>query len=203
MAGSRTDATRARRQAILDAALACFSSLGYDGTTLADIRARARASTGSIYHHFDSKESIAAALYVQCVAETQEAGLRALARARSGRDGVAALVRSYVDWVVANPEKARFLLGTRHERFLDADEPVLADMNDRSHERAGRWYADRVAAGELPALEPAIVQALVLGPCRHWAGAWLRGTTRTTPAQAKRLIAQAAHAGLVALLPAR
>jgi len=55
------------------------------------------------------------------------------------------------------------------------------------------------AAGELPQLEPAMRSALVFGPCRQWAGSWLRGATSTTPEQAKRQIAAAALAALQAL----
>jgi AcrR family transcriptional regulator len=199
MPTARAETTRRRRQAILDAALECFSTLGYERTTLADIRTRAGASTGSIYHHFSSKEQIASSLYLQGVAETQEAGVAALLRTRSGKAGVAALVRSYVDWVVDNPDKARFLLTMRHEQFLDPDEPAIDELNEQVQERVKQWFADRVAAGELPDVDPGIRRALVFGPCRHWAGMWLRGAATTPPEQAKRQIARAAHAALQAL----
>jgi len=39
---------------------------------MADIRVRARASIGSIYHHFRSKEQLAAALYVEGLRDYQE-----------------------------------------------------------------------------------------------------------------------------------
>jgi AcrR family transcriptional regulator len=196
----RADATRRRRQAILDAALACFSDVGYDQTTLADIRQRAGASTGSIYHHFGSKEQIAATLYLDGVRQTQEAGLRAVLRTRTGRTGVAAQVNAYIDWVVAHPEMARFLFAMRHAPFLDEAEPTIDGLNRDVHARAATWIADRVAAGDLPDLEPAIRGAIVFGPCRHWAGSWLRGATTTTPEDAKRQIATAAYAGLRALV---
>ena len=193
---SRSEATRRRRQAILDAALECFSTIGYERTTLADIRERANASTGSIYHHFDSKEQIAASLYIESVRETQEAGLGALVRTRSGRAGVRAVVRSYIDWVTANPAKARFLLGMRHAPFLDGDDATIEHLNDDVGRRAAAWFADRVAAGELADLEPSIRRAILFGPCRHWAGAWLAGRTTTTPERAARALADAAYAGL-------
>ncbi len=197
---SRTASSHRRRQAILDAALECFSSIGYDRTTLADIRERAGASTGSIYHHFGSKERIAAELYLEGVRQTQDAGLVALLRTRTARTGVAAQVASYIDWVVEHPSYARFLFTTRHERFLEDDEPQIAAANVDVHRRAAKWVADRIAAGELPDIEPALRWALVFGPCRHWAGSWLRGTTSTSPDEAKRVIAVAAHAALVALI---
>ena len=68
------------------------------------------------------------------------------------------------------------------------------------HQRAAKWIADRVAARELPDVEPALRWALVFGPCRHWAGSWLRGTTKTAPEDAKRQISTGAYAALHALI---
>lgn len=197
--GGRAEATEQRRRAILDAALDRFSTAGYDQTTLADIRERAGASTGSIYHHFGSKEQIAASLYVEGVRRSQEAGVEALLRSRTARTGIAAQVEAYIDWVVENPAMARFLFGMRHAPFVGDEEATIATLNAEVHERAANWIAQRVEAGELPDIESALRWALVFGPCRHWAGAWLRGTTSTGPAQAKRQISTAVYAGLTAL----
>ncbi len=195
----RAEASRRRRQAILDAALECFSTVGYEHTTLADIRAAAGASTGSIYHHFGSKERIAASLYLEGIRQTQEAGLTALLRTRTARTGIAAQVASYIDWVVANPALAGFLFTMRHAPFLEDDEATIDSLNRAVHERAAQWVADRVAAGELPDVEPALRWAVVFGPCRHWAGSWLRGATSTSPEAAKRQLSVAALAALQAL----
>jgi AcrR family transcriptional regulator len=196
----RADATRRRRQAILDAALECFSTLGYEQTTLADIRQLARASTGSIYHHFESKEHIASSLYLDGVRETQQVGLEALLRTRTVRTGVAAQIGAYIDWVVEHPTMARFLFATRHAPFLEGEEGTIDVLNRDVHERAAKWLADRVAAGDLPDLEPAMRWAIVFGPCRHWAGSWLRGTTTTSTEEAKRTISKAVDAALRTLL---
>lgn len=197
---ARAESTRLRRQAILDAALECFSSIGYDQTTLADIRELAGASTGSIYHHFGSKEQIAASLYLDGVRQTQEAGLEALLRTRTARTGVAAQVAAYIDWVIAHRALATFLFAMRHAPFLGEDEGTIAALNRDVHDRAARWISDQVAAGELPDLDPTIRWAIVFGPCRHWAGSWLRGTTHVSPEEAKRQISAAAYAGLRALI---
>lgn len=198
--GSRADSTRWRRQAILDAALECFAAIGYDQTTLADIRERAGASTGSIYHHFGSKERIAASLYLDGIRQTQEAGLAALLRTRTGRTGIAAQIGAYIDWVVANPALATFLFAMRRAPFLDDDEPTIEALNADIHDRAAQWMKLRIAARELPDLEPALRSALVFGPCRHWAGSWLRGSTTTSPEAAKRQISTAVYAALQSLV---
>lgn len=46
------------RTALLEAALALFSSQGYRATSVRDIAERAGTSTGSVYHHFRDKEAI-------------------------------------------------------------------------------------------------------------------------------------------------
>jgi AcrR family transcriptional regulator len=46
------------RTALLEAALALFSSQGYRATSVRDIAERAGVSTGSVYHHFRDKEAI-------------------------------------------------------------------------------------------------------------------------------------------------
>ncbi len=46
------------RTALLDAALALFSSRGYRATSVRDIAEHAGVSTGSVYHHFRDKEAI-------------------------------------------------------------------------------------------------------------------------------------------------
>ena len=56
-----------RRRQILDAALACFLERGYLGTTIADIRRRSGATTGSIYHFFDGKGALAQALLTDAI----------------------------------------------------------------------------------------------------------------------------------------
>jgi hypothetical protein len=131
--------------------------------------------------------------------QTQTAGLEAVLRTRTARTGIAAQVGAYIDWVVEHPALARFLFTMRHAPFLDTEESTIAGLNEDIRDRAGKWISDRVDAGELPDIEPAMRWAIVFGPCRHWAGSWLRGATSTSPEQAKRMISTAAYAALEAL----
>ncbi|HEX2125260.1 MAG TPA: helix-turn-helix domain-containing protein, partial [Thermoleophilaceae bacterium] len=58
-------APRGRRGDILDAALLLFNEAGYNLTSVQEIAEAAEASVGSVYHHFDGKEDIAGAIYVE------------------------------------------------------------------------------------------------------------------------------------------
>ena len=54
-----------RRRDLLEAALVCFSAHGIEGATVEMILARCGASIASLYHHFGSKDGLAAALYLE------------------------------------------------------------------------------------------------------------------------------------------
>jgi AcrR family transcriptional regulator len=192
-----------RKREILAAALQCFSTKGYAATTLADIRTRARASTGSIYHHFTNKADIAAELYLEGVRETQEYGLRALLAERRVDAGIKALVVAYLDWVAARPKFARFLFAMRHADFMEPVEGRLEQMNRDTVEAASTWFRAHVASGELPDVAPDVLRAILYGPAAHFARRLLNGEADAELAQAKQQLAAAAYAGLRGLLPAR
>ncbi len=79
---SKHTTTAARRTEIIRAALACFTELGFTPTGMVDIRRKSNASTGSIYHHFKSKEQLAAEVYLEGIRDYQEGFVTALGRAR-------------------------------------------------------------------------------------------------------------------------
>lgn len=199
-AGGRPNSAE-RRRGILNAALQCFSLRGYDATTMAEICKRAGVSTGSMYHHFDSKERLAAELYLEGVRGTQEHGLRALLAHRRTEDGIRALVRAYLDWVQAQPELARFLFSMRHAKFMESAEAELERMQTEAVETASAWLRARMECGELPVLEPAVLRAILYGPAAHFARRLLNGDADADPELAKEQLATAAYAGLRALLP--
>jgi hypothetical protein len=97
----------------------------------------------------------------------------------------------------------------RHADFLVAaptrddgkarPEQQLDDLNTGVTRRSADWFAARIAAGELPDVDPTIRRALIFGPCRHWAGRWLAGETDLSVAQAKRQLAPAIYASLMSL----
>lgn len=196
----RTSATRKRKDQILKAALHCFVTAGYANTTMEDIRQRAQASTGSIYHHFKSKEQLGAELYCEGVRATQEAGREAIARNPGAERGVRALVRGYLEWVNENPEFATYLLTSQHAEFMPSTEELVSRMNTEFAQNLREWVEICVSRGELPALEYDIYRAILFGPSEQFARYWLAGRTSTTLKKAARLLAEGAWNTLQALL---
>src|ERR1039458_1568628 len=98
------------RSAVLEAALASFTELGYEQTTIARILHRSGVSNGALFHHFQTKEAIADALYVEAMASFQE-GLWELLRRRprSLRAAVRGAISHQLHWIEENEESAPLL----------------------------------------------------------------------------------------------
>jgi AcrR family transcriptional regulator len=77
--GTRPDPKRRR---ILESARAVFSEQGFDAARMDEVARRARVSKGTVYNHFDSKESLLVECVLDSVAEARES---TDALARSGR----------------------------------------------------------------------------------------------------------------------
>lgn len=89
----RTAATRGR---ILESARALFVADGYDTTTIADVIDAASISKGALYHHFESKQSIAEAVFTQTSSGAIAAASR---RAVEVTDPLEALVHGCLHWL--------------------------------------------------------------------------------------------------------
>jgi AcrR family transcriptional regulator len=185
------------RRAILDAALACFTEIGYEQTTIARIRERGGVSNGALFHHFPTKEAIADALYVEAIASFQD-GLWELLRRRPRtlRAAVRGSISHQLRWVEENADRARFLYMRGH---LAWDSPAGAELQrlNRSLAEAYRdWMAPLVEAGTIRPMSMLVVNAIVSGPAHAIAGRWLAGQLGSSPQEYLDELTDAACAGL-------
>ncbi|MER6016845.1 TetR/AcrR family transcriptional regulator [Streptomyces anulatus] len=107
----KQDRSRATRQRLLEAAVACLAEHGWAGSTVSVVAERAGVSRGAAQHHFPTREDLFTGA-VEYVAEERSAALRALPD--QGRaEVVAALVDLYTGplfraalqlWVAASNE---------------------------------------------------------------------------------------------------
>jgi AcrR family transcriptional regulator len=185
-----------RREAILEAALRLFAERGYEATTVADIRELAGASTGSMYHHFASKEDIAAALRVEVLAGYQAALLGELARHHDAEAGVRGLVRFHVAWAAANRERAGYLLASPPPAVRRVAEEGVGRANDGFFGALHGWYDAHRRAGVVRPLERDLLLAVWLGPSQSYLRALLGGREATPPGEAGKALAEAAWLAL-------
>ncbi|MBT2364715.1 TetR/AcrR family transcriptional regulator [Streptomyces sp. ISL-10] len=137
----KQDRSRATRQRLLEAAVACLAEVGWAGSTVSVVAERAGVSRGAAQHHFPTREDLFTAA-VEYVAEERSQALRSLPTEDRGQV-VAALVDLYTGplfraalhlWVAASNEEQLRPRVTELEarvgrethriavRLLDADE---------------------------------------------------------------------------------
>jgi len=188
---SRNKGTPSRKRLIIETALSCFTELGLDRTNMEDIRKRSGASTGSIYHHFKSKEQLAAEVYLEGIWRYQEGFLSAIEDKADAREGIHAVVRYHLAWVEDNPHWARFLFQQRRAEFMDATEGEFSQINADFFGRASLWFGRHVRAGTFRRLPADLYVALLLGPCQEYTRMYLAGRARTKPDEIADELAEA------------
>lgn len=175
--------TMDRRRQILDAALAAFLERGYASTSIADIRARSGASTGSIYHFFSGKGALAEALLREAVAGWGDLSAAALGANASAETAIKASVRGLMLWAFAEPARFRFMDEVRNLAPADPDFAAVRDLLENGQTLGAAHYARMAAAGAVRNLPFPIAHALMLGP----AYAYLRRAGATRPEEAGRI----------------
>ncbi|MFD7977086.1 TetR/AcrR family transcriptional regulator [Streptomyces sp. NPDC059071] len=112
LTGPKQDRSRATRQRLLAAAVACLAEHGWAGSTVAVVAERAGVSRGAAQHHFPTREDLFTAA-VEYVAEERSQALRELP-AVGRHEAVAALVDLFTGplfraalhlWVAASDEE--------------------------------------------------------------------------------------------------
>jgi AcrR family transcriptional regulator len=158
-AGKRERTKQANRDAILAAARAVFSDIGYGAASVRDIVRRTDLASGTFYNYFPDKESVLRALVDEIVVEAR---LRVRA-ARAGATTLEAFVadgfRAYFAFIAEDPQTVRLIsrnAGTIRTLF---DEPALgagiAEL--RADLDAG------IAAGALPEHDTGLMAAAMVG----------------------------------------
>jgi AcrR family transcriptional regulator len=124
--GGRRAATKAaNRAAILTAARAVFSELGYGGATVRDVIRRTDLASGTFYNYFPDKESLFRAVLEETAAKVRARVQAARREAGSLEEFVAAGYREYFGLLASDPDAFKLMRrnsGTIRTMF---DEPVF------------------------------------------------------------------------------
>jgi AcrR family transcriptional regulator len=150
VAATRTTARAGsdRRAAIIGAALDRFLAQGLSATTLREIQRDARASNGSFFHHFPSKEALAGAVYVDCVTRYQQAFLDELGRHADAEAAVRGIIDMHLGWCADHPGMARFLITMTDPAVLGAAEGELTRLNERFVTALLAWWRPHAPGAE-------------------------------------------------------
>lgn len=184
-----------RKSAILAAALAVFSEKGIEAATIEDIRQRSQASVGSIYHHFGTKEGIAAALFAQGIDDYWARLIADAAGRQSAERTIRGLIEAHIGWIADRPELARFLFSRRQavsQAYEEAIRQRTAEHFKALFELLKPWFRQ----GVLRRLPAALYAPLLMGPAMEYSRQWLGGRTDVEPRAAVRELSQAAWRSL-------
>jgi len=201
--------TESRRQAILDAALACFVSKGFTETTMEDIRKLSGASTGSIYHHFSNKEMLARALYLEARTSLNTTLSASFAEA-SLHEGIVAMVHAYLSWFEQHADLGQYFLQAGTSEYLSAYVKVLRQKTRTSlptehlRDQLLQWLTPYIADGSTVRVPASLYIPLILGPSREFVRIWLRTRQSEEIQEAREPLAEAAWRAIAApVSPAR
>ena len=132
-----SDRGAATRSALLAAAREVFVEAGFAQAAVTDIVAKAGASVGSLYHHFNGKADLYLTLFEEFQARQQERTKEAVRTAREAGESdpmrlFTAGARAYLDGCLAERDVSRL--------FMSGDGPPGFDrvMRDRLRTWAGR-----------------------------------------------------------------
>jgi AcrR family transcriptional regulator len=183
------------RDDLLAAGLAVFDRDGFEGATVAAIRARARASNGSFFHFFGSKKELAGTLFLEILQHYHAAVLAALDPSANAGAGIGRLIRAHLDWVVNSRREARYLFEISRTEWSEAVRDAQRAQNLRLADGIERWRAPLVARGELLPMTPVLFLSQIIGPAQIFCRAYLSGRDRADPRlQADTLVACAVRA---------
>lgn len=180
------------KREILEQALVCFNETGIEATTIDSIRARCEASVGAIYHHFGNKEGILGALFFAVLDDQHEFFEHYLIKAGTLEAFVSAIVMSYVDWVVQNPEWARFQFQARASVAKGPLRQELSNRNARQLQGLKEKLRTIDSCGIEITLPFELIPSLVIGASENYCRAWLSERVQTCPSVYREQLAAAA-----------
>lgn len=148
---------RGTKGRIAKAALDLFVANGVDAATTREIAKAAGVSEGAIYRHFDSKDALAAAMFLS-IHERLAALIREAARDKQGiADQTAAIIDAYCR--TADDDFALFTFHLLYtHRFLPTPEGV-----DNPVDAVEDIIAAAMRRREIPKGDPALVAGMALG----------------------------------------
>ncbi len=188
---SKHSASPGRKLKVIHGALACFSEKGFTETSIGDVCARSGMSVGSLYHHFKSKEQLAAAVYIEGIRDYQQGYIKALQSETGARNSVTAIIRYHLHWIDKNREWARYLFQMRHAEFMGDTEEEFAKLNEGFFKEVSSWFRKHIEAGSIRRLTPDLYPAIMMGPCQEYSRLFLSGQAVTPLEKAIELIADA------------
>ena len=158
---------------LLNAATQVFLENGFAASSMDMVRQRAGVSNGSLYHHFPTKAKLADELYAYTLRDFHNALLPAIGERTTAEAGVRGMLRAYINWAVAHPDRARLLHELRRGGHL-SDEGEWTKQREDSFHHLSDWVGGRVAQGQMRKTSFPVWVALVFAPAISLTAHWVK-----------------------------
>ena len=149
-----------RRELILDTALHLFTDRGYFNTSIRDIQKEATVSTGSIYHHFATKEAIAKALLAKIESTMVDEINLIMEATQSAHERCKAVLKYLFEATEDNKNAIHFMLYAKHNEFISDEGPVCTS---RPFTLMKEIIVEGIKNGEVRKLTPEIIGVNIFG----------------------------------------
>jgi AcrR family transcriptional regulator len=178
---------------VLDAAAQIVSAGGVESLNISALHFESGISTGSIYHHFGSKDGVIARLIRRSYGDwNRDLGTVLRRHAHDPDAGIHAAISRRLAWGQACHGEARLVL--THRGSLLAD-PYAVEPRSVAHTFDG-WLRAHADAERLPPVAAQIALPLVFGPAEDVLRAWLDAPEDPGPTVWTDTLASAASAAL-------
>ncbi len=161
-----------RRQEILDIAMTVFAEKGIIATTVRDISERAGILSGSLYHHFASKEEMISQILAPVVKSQVDGFDRIVGTTDDPREILRLLIAAAIAQTAANPGVARILQQDEHHIRELAGLDEVVNLRRAMRARVETVIEDGIKAGQFRSQCDSRIAAtayfgMVLGAYRH------------------------------------
>lgn len=163
MAVTKSEAPEEKKEPkdeILKAALKLFTKKGYFNTSISDIRQEADVSTGTIYHYFKNKESIADVLYRDIVESLNQSIDDIRKKTDNSFERLRAIVELFFTLTEEASDVMSFMVFAHHQEFLPNETPLCLSQPFKS---LTGIMEEGIKSGELRRMDPLVANACFYG----------------------------------------
>lgn len=160
------------RGRLLHEAARLFRDKGYERTTVRDLAAAVGIQSGSLFHHFRTKEEILKAVMVETIRLNTALMQAAVDEAQSHRDKLQALVRAELESINGQTGEAMAVLVFEWRSLSEASQAYVLELRD-IYEQLWLDVLDALRQEGMLAAEPFVVRRMLTGAL-SWTVTWYR-----------------------------
>ena len=169
--GQVTDPDSARGK-LLQTAAHLFRSKGYERTTVRDLASAVGIQSGSIFHHFKSKDEILRSVMEETIRYNTALMQASLSEASDLRGRVLALIRCELHSIMGGTGEAMAVLVYEWRSLSEQGRAVVLELRDTYEQLWLTVLSEARAAGYFKA-DPFIMRRLLTGAL-SWTNTWFR-----------------------------